>query len=551
MRGLMMETPLLVSSLIRHAALNHGDTEIVSRDAAGTIHRYTYADAYARACQLANALTSVGIGETDTVATMAWNDHRHFEAYYGISGIGAVCHTINPRLFHEQIRYIINHAADSYVLFDPAFIKMIELHAGDCKVVRGWIALCDRRSMPESSLENIICYEDFIGGRPTTYDWPTLDENSASGLCYTSGTTGDPKGVLYSNRSTVLHAMACALPDALGLSARDTIMPVASMFHVMAWGLPYSAALVGAKLVLPGPKLDPESLLRLIEEEGVTMSAAVPTIWLALSQYLKQTGKNLGTLKEILVGGAACPKSLIATFENDFGVNVVHAWGMTETSPLGTVSRLKSSHDGVSADGKLDVKSKQGHGFFGIEMKIVDGEGKELPWDGQAFGDLLVRGPWVSRAYHKLEERQSLIDGWFHTGDVATIDAEGYMHITDRPKDVIKSGGEWISSIALENLAVSHPAVREAAVIGIPHAKWTERPLLIVVANPEPPVTRDELLEYFDDKVAKWWKPDDVVFVDELPHTATGKLLQNKTARRVSAPPYLVGRCWVRTREHT
>jgi fatty-acyl-CoA synthase len=524
----MMETPLLVSSLIRHAALNHGDTEIVSRDAAGKIHRYTYADAYARACQLANALTSVGMGESDTVATMAWNDHRHFEAYYGISGIGAVCHTINPRLFHEQIRYIINHAADSYVLFDPAFIRMIELHAGECKVVKGWIALSDRSAMPESSLENLICYEDFIGGQPTTYDWPTLDENSASGLCYTSGTTGDPKGVLYSNRSTVLHAMACALPDAMGLSARDTIMPIASMFHVMAWGLPYSAALVGAKLVLPGPKLDPESLLTLIEEEGVTMSAAVPTIWLGLAQYLKQTGKNLSTLREIMVGGAACPRSLIATFERDFGVNVLHAWGMTETSPLGTVGRLKALHDRASAEGKLDLKSKQGHGFYGIEMKIVDGDGKELPWDGQAFGDLLVRGPWVSRAYHKLEDRQSLMDGWFHTGDVATIDAEGYMQITDRSKDVIKSGGEWISSIALENLAVSHPAVREAAVIGIPHAKWTERPLLIVVANPESRVTRDELLEYFDDKVAKWWKPDDVVFVDELPHTATGKLLKTK-----------------------
>ena len=528
MRGLMMETPLLVSSIIRHAALNHGDTEIVSRDSAGTTHRYTYADAYRRASQLANALTSAGVREGDTIATMAWNNSRHFEAYYGISGAGAVCHTINPRLFHEQIAYIINHAEDAYVLFDPGFIEMIERHASGCPLVKGWIAMCERSEMPESSLKNLLCYEDFIGGESEHYDWPVLDENSACGLCYTSGTTGDPKGVLYSHRSTVLHAMTSTMPDAMNLSARDTVMPVSSMFHVMAWGLPYSAVMVGAKLVFPGPKLDPESLCQLFNEEAVTITAGVPTIWLGVIAHLQRTGSSLTSLKRILIGGAACPKSLIAALEDDYGVQVIHAWGMTETSPLGTLNTMKASHAALTAAERHDIQSKLGRGVFGVEMKIADDTGAELPRDGVAFGDLLVRGPWICSAYHRAGHVETLRDGWLPTGDVATIDPDGYMQITDRSKDVIKSGGEWISSIALENLAVGHPAVREAAVIGIPHSKWSERPLLLVVVNQGASVTRDELLAFFDGKVAKWWKPDDVVFVDDLPHTATGKLLKTK-----------------------
>ena len=528
MRGLMMETPLLVSSIIRHAAVYHGDTEIVSQGADGVRHRYGYSDAFRRSCQLANALISLGVQANDAVATLAWNNYRHFEAYYGISGLGAICHTINPRLFREQIVYIINHAEDKYVLFDPSFIRMVEELASACTAVKGWVAMCDRVGMPESSLANLLCYEELIGAERDSFDWPLLDENSACGLCYTSGTTGNPKGVLYSHRSTVLHAMAAALPDAMDLSARDTVMPVSSMFHVMAWGLPYSAALVGAKLVLPGPKLDGASLHRLFEEESVTVSGGVPTIWLGLIAYMQQNSLGLNSLQRVLVGGAACPRSVIVTLEDEFGVEVVHAWGMTEMSPIGTINRTKSAHASLTSDERHDLQMKQGRGVFGVEMKIVDGDGVEVPRDGKAFGNLMVRGPWICRSYHKDDGEETLHDGWFSTGDVATIDPDGYMQITDRSKDVIKSGGEWISSIELENLAVGHPAIQEAAVIGIPHPKWTERPLLVVVTKPGATVTREELLEFYKGKVAKWWLPDDVVFVDELPHTATGKLLKTK-----------------------
>jgi fatty-acyl-CoA synthase len=526
MRGLMMETPLLVSSIIRHAAVNHGDTEIVSQSADGTRHRYTYSDAYRRSCRLANALTSLGVEAGDTVGTLAWNGYRHFEAYYGISGLGSVCHTINPRLFQEQIVYIINHAEDKYVLFDTGFIKLVEEMAGRCAAVEGWIAMCDPDGMPDSPLPNMFCYEELVGAERDDFDWPLLDENQACGLCYTSGTTGHPKGVLYSHRSTVLHAMTAALPDAMDLSARDTVMPVSSMFHVMAWGLPYTAALVGARVVLPGPKLDPASLYRLFEEERVTMSGGVPTIWLGLIAYMQQNSLQLSSLKRVVVGGAACPRSVIATLEDDFGVEVVHAWGMTEMSPIGTLNRMKATHAELSSDQRHDLQMKQGRGVFGVEMKIVDGDGSDVPRDGKAFGDLMVRGPWICRSYHKQTDEEVLRDGWFSTGDVATIDADGYMQITDRSKDVIKSGGEWISSIELENLAVGHPAVQEAAVIGVPHPKWTERPLLLVVMKPGATVSREDLLGFYDGKVARWWVPDDVVFVDELPHTATGKVLK-------------------------
>ena len=528
MRGLMMETPLLVSSIIRHAAVNHGDREIVSQGADGTRHRYTYSDAYRRSCKLANSLASLGVGAGDTIGTLAYNGYRHFEAYYGISGLGAVCHTINPRLFQEQIVYIINHAEDKYVLFDTCFIKLVEEMAGRCPAVEGWIALGDRNAMPDSPLPNMFCYEELMAAERDDCDWPLLDENQACGLCYTSGTTGNPKGVLYSHRSTVLHAMTAALPDAMDLSARDTVMPVSSMFHVMAWGLPYTAALVGAKMVLPGPKLDPATLYQLFEEERVTMSGGVPTIWLGLIAYMKQNSLKLTSLERIVVGGAACPRSVIATLEDDFGVEVVHAWGMTEMSPIGTLNRMKATHAALTPDERHDVQMKQGRGVFGVEMKIVDGDGAEVQRDGKAFGNLMVRGPWICRSYHKQDGDDTLQDGWFSTGDVATIDADGYMQITDRSKDVIKSGGEWISSIELENLAVGHPAVQEAAVIGVPHPKWTERPLLLAVMKPGAMVSREDLLGFYNGKVARWWVPDDVVFVDELPHTATGKVLKTE-----------------------
>jgi acyl-CoA synthetase (AMP-forming)/AMP-acid ligase II len=405
---------------------------------------------------------------------------------------------------------------------------MVEELAPRSTAVEGWVAMCNRDEMPDSSLANLLCYEELIGAEHDSFDWPSLDENAACGLCYTSGTTGSPKGVVYSHRSTVLHAMASALPDAMNLSARDTVMPVSSMFHVMAWGLPYSAALVGAKLVLPGPKLDGASLHRLFEQEAVTVSGGVPTIWLGLIAYMQQNSLTLSTLQRVLIGGAACPRSVIVTLQDEFGVEAIHAWGMTETSPIGTINRMKSRHAALTADQRHDLQMKQGRGVFGVEMKIVDGEGVEMPRDGTAFGNLMVRGPWICRSYHKHDDDETLHDGWFSTGDVATIDADGYMQITDRSKDLIKSGGEWISSIELENLAVAHPAVQEAAVIGVPHPKWTERPLLIVVQKPGATVTREELLGFYKGKVAKWWLPDDVVFVDELPHTATGKLLKTK-----------------------
>lgn len=528
MRGLMMETPLLVSSIIRHAAVNHGDTEIVSQGADGARFRYTYLDAYRRSCQLANALASLGVKAGDTVATLAWNSNRHFESYYAISGMGAICHTINPRLFHEQIVYIINHAEDTCVIFDECFLGMVEQLSTRCAGVKGWIVMTDHGGIPESALVSLLSYHDLIDASGDNYDWPLLDENTASALCYTSGTTGNPKGVLYSHRSSVLHAMASVFPDVMGLSARDTVMPVSSMFHVMGWGLPYSAAMVGARLVFPGPILDGPTLYRLFEEERVTLSGGVPTIWLAVIAYLQKNSLTLSTLERVLIGGAACPRSLIATLEDDYGVEVLHAWGMTETSPVGTVNKMKAAHTKLTPQDRHDLQTKQGRGVFGVEMKIVNDKGVELPRDGKAFGNLLVREPWICRAYHKREEEDTLNCGWLPTGDVATIDADGYMQITDRSKDMIKSGGEWISSIELENLAVSHPAVREAAVIGVPHPKWSERPLLVVVRKPDATVTREELLGYYVGKVAKWWLPDDVVFVDELPHTATGKILKTR-----------------------
>ncbi|MDT3735503.1 MAG: 3-(methylthio)propionyl-CoA ligase [Denitratisoma sp.] len=528
MHGLMQHMPLMISSLIRHADRNHGDTAIVSRETTGGLYRYTYRDAHRRSRQLARALLSLGVKPADRVATLAWNNHRHFELYYGVSGMGAILNTVNPRLFPEQIAYIINHADDGLVFFDLTFLPLIEGVAPHCKGVKSWVAMTDRAHMPESKLD-LLCYEELVNAHSDDYEWPEFDELTASSLCYTSGTTGNPKGALYSHRSTVLHAYGSALPDALNLSARDTVLPVVPLFHVNAWGLPYACALAGAKLVMPGPQLDGASLHELFETEKVTVSAGVPTIWLGLMQHLQGTGLKLSTVKRLVIGGSAAPPAMIRSFDEQFGVTVLHAWGMTEMSPLGTVNTYKAKHLGLSDAERDRVRLNQGRPIYGVDMKIVDDEGKELPRDGKAFGDLLVRGPWIVSGYFKGEGGNVLREGgWFPTGDVATLDPDGYMQITDRSKDVIKSGGEWISSIDLENLAVAHPAVAEAAVIGIAHPKWDERPLLIVVKKPGQEVTREQLLDFMRDKIAKWWMPDDVVFVDSLPHTATGKLLKTK-----------------------
>ena len=528
MLGQMMQMPLLISSLIVHADRHHGDTEIVSRTIEGGTHRYTYTDAHVRARKLANALAKLGVANGDRIGTLAWNGYRHFEAYFAVSGMGAVMHTSNPRLFPEQIIYIINHAEDKYVLFDINLASLVDGAAAHCKNVKGWIAMTDRAHMPPMKTANVLCYEDLMAEASDQFEWPEFDENTASSLCYTSGTTGNPKGVLYSHRSTVLHAYAAALPDALNLSACDVVLPVVPMFHVNAWGLPYACPAMGTKLVFPGAALDGKSLHELFETEKVTMTAGVPTVWLGLLTYMKQNNLKFSTVNRTVIGGSACPPAMIRSFQEDYGVFVLHAWGMTEMSPLGTGCTFKAKHLGMSQEARYAVQAKQGRVLYGVDMKIVDGDGKQLPRDGKAFGNLLVRGPWIVREYFKDEGSDPLLDGWFPTGDVATIDADGYMQITDRSKDVIKSGGEWISSIDLENTAIAHPGVAEAAVIGIRHPKWDERPLLIIVKKPNTELTRDEMLKFFEGKIAKWWMPDDVVFVEQLPHTATGKLLKTK-----------------------
>ena len=533
MRGLMMDMPLLVSSLIEHADLNHGDVEIVSRSLEGPIHRTTYSQAHRRAKRLAQALMRLGVREGERVATLAWNGYRHFELYYGVSGMGAVIHTLNPRLFPDQLQFIVNDAEDQYVFFDLNLATLVEKLAPACRGVKGWVAMTDRAHMPKASVPNLLCYEELLEREDGNYEWPLLDEWTAAGLCYTSGTTGNPKGVLYSNRSTILHAYAASLPDIFNCSARSVILPVVPMFHVNAWGVPYFATMNGAKLVFPGAALDGKSLYELFESEKVTQTAGVPTVWLALLAYVKQNGLRFNTLQTVIVGGSACPPAMIDTFRDDYGVECRHAWGMTEMSPLGSMCTLKTKHAALPREKQRELECKQGRAVYGVQMKIVDGEGKELPRDGKAFGDLLVRGPAILREYFKGEGGNPLrLDekgrGWFPTGDVATIDADGFMQITDRSKDVIKSGGEWISSIDLENIAVAHPAIAEAAVIGVPHPKWDERPLVVAVKKAGAEVTREQLLEFYKGKVAKWCMPDDVAFVEQLPHTATGKLLKTK-----------------------
>ena len=525
MLGLMQDRPLLISSLIEYAAQYHGRSEIVSRTVEGPIHRYDYAAAHARSRRLAKALLRRGITLGDRVATLAWNGHRHFESYFGVSGIGAVLHTINPRLFAEQIAYIANHAEDRLIFTDLTFVPLLEAIADQLGSVEAFVVMTDEAHMPETSLPNALCYESLLAAEDEDYAWPSFDERTASSLCYTSGTTGNPKGVLYSHRSTLIHTFAVCARDALGICANDTVLPVVPMFHANCWGTAYAAPMSGAKLVLPGALMDGEHIYELLDNERVTVSLGVPTVWLMLLNYLQQSGKKLPNMDRTIIGGSACPQSMIEAFEKDYGVTVVHAWGMTEMSPIGTTGNMKAAMADLPYEEQLTYKVKQGRGIYGVEMKIVDDDGAELPRDGVAFGNLMVRGPWITNGYFKGEGGQVLdAEGWFNTGDVATLDAEGFMQITDRAKDVIKSGGEWISSIDLENLAVGHPDVAEAAVIGVAHPKWDERPLLVIVRQEGASVEKDEILAFMDGKIAKWWMPDDVAFVDEIPHTATGKI---------------------------
>jgi acyl-CoA synthetase (AMP-forming)/AMP-acid ligase II len=527
--GQMMSQPLLISSIIQHADRYYGNNEIVSRRVEGDIHRYTYRDCHRRSRRMANALAGLGVKMGERVATLAWNGYRHLELYYAISGSGAVMHTINPRLHPEQIAYIVGHAEDQYLFFDMTFLPLVEAFAALCKTVKGFVMMGDRERMPkESRIPNLLCYEDLIDNGSDDYRWPLFDENSASSLCYTSGTTGNPKGALYSHRSTLLHSYASAMPDALNVSSRDAVLPVVPMFHVNAWGLPYSVPLTGAKMVFPGPALDGKSLYELFEQEQVTFSAGVPTVWLGLLTYVGQNNLKFSSFKRTVIGGSACPPAMMRTLRNRYGIEVVHAWGMTEMSPLGTACTLQSRHMSLPDERQQAILEKQGHAIYGVDMKIVDDAGQELPWDGKTYGNLLVKGPWVIDSYYKGEGGNVLLDGWFPTGDVATIDSDGYMQITDRSKDVIKSGGEWIGSIDLENIAMAHPAVQQAACIGVAHPKWDERPLLVVVRKPGVEVSKEELLKFYDGKIAKWWTPDDVAFVDTLPIGATGKVLKNR-----------------------
>jgi acyl-CoA synthetase (AMP-forming)/AMP-acid ligase II len=530
MLGLMQNQPLLISSLIDFAEHNHGDIEVVSRRVEGDIHRYTYRDVARRSRQVAQALDGLKLALSDRVATLAWNGYRHLELYFGVSGSGRVLHTLNPRLHPEQIAWIANHAEDQVLCFDMSFLPLIKAVHSKCSTVKHWVALCDADKLPtDTGIPGLQSYEAWIGAASGAYTWPEFDENTASSLCYTSGTTGNPKGVLYSHRSTVLHSYGGALPDALNCSAHDCILPVVPMFHVNAWGLPYIAAMVGAKMVFPGPGLDGKSLHELFETEGVTLSAGVPTIWQGLLGYMDANKLSFTTMRRTVIGGAACPLAMVAHFDQAYNVRVIQGWGMTEMSPLGTVSTFKSKHLGLPAAERHTVQASQGRGIYGVEMKIVAPDGSALPWDGVASGDLLVRGNWIVSSYFKGEGGNPLVQdaaghGWFPTGDVARIDADGYMHITDRSKDVIKSGGEWISSIDVENIAVSHPAVAMAACIGVKHPKWDERPIVVVVKKPGAEVTRDELLDFYVGKTAKFQIPDDVVFVDSIPLGATGKM---------------------------
>ena len=527
MHGLMMDQPLLISSLLEFGARYHAKSEIVSRSVEGPIHRYTLADAHKRSKQLAQALERLGVSQGDRIATIAWNGYRHFELYFGVSGMGAVCHTINPRLFHEQLIYVVNHAEDKYLFIDLTFVPLLEALAEHMPKVAGYVVMTDKEHMPETKLENALCYEELLAAEDGDYEWPAFDELTASSLCYTSGTTGNPKGVLYSHRSTVLHTFAACLAEGPGISSHSTYLAVVPMFHVNAWGIPYCCAMSGAKLVLPGPRYEGDMIFELLDDEKVTVTAGVPTIWMMLLAEMRKRERKPQALGQLLVGGSAFPTSMIQAYEEEFDIEVHHAWGMTEVSPIGTNGcLLKSKRDMPEAE-RWVVKSTQGRAIYGVEKKIVDDDDQALPEDGEAFGELMIRGPWTASAYFNDAEAtaQSFTeDGWFRTGDVCTLDENGIMQIVDRSKDVIKSAGEWISSIDLENAAMAHPAIQECAVVGMPHPKWDERPLLVVVAAEGETPTLEDINAFLADKVAKWWLPDDMVTLEELPHTATGKV---------------------------
>ena len=541
MNGQMMQQQLLISSLLVHAERHHGEQEIVSRRVEGDIHRCTYRELAVRSRRMAKAMLALGVKPGQRVGTLAWNGYRHMELYYAVSGTGAVLHTLNPRLHPDQVVYIADHAEDQVLCFDLTFLPLVEAVASRVATIKTFILMTDRAHMPaDTKIPNLLCYEDLLDAQNDRYEWPQFDENAASSLCYTSGTTGNPKGVLYSHRSTMLHTMIGGLPDTLNISARDTILPVVPMFHVNAWGLPYVACMVGAKMVFPGAALDGKSLYELFETERVTLSAGVPTVWQGLLGYVEANGLKFSTMRRTVIGGSACPPAMMHTFQDDYGVQVLHAWGMTEMSPLGTVCTFKPNHLTLDVSGQYAVQAKQGRAVFGVDMKIVDDAGAELPWDGQASGELLVRGPWIVSDYFKSEGGDPLVAdaagrGWFPTGDVSMIDSDGVMQITDRSKDVIKSGGEWIGSIDLENIAMAHPKVAMAACIAAFHPKWDERPLLVVVKKPGADLTREEMLAFYDGRIAKWWTPDDVVFTDAIPLGATGKMQKNKLREQFRA----------------
>ena len=536
MLGLMQQRPLLISNLVDYAARWHGEREIVSRDADGAVHRSTYGEVATRAKKVARALDALGLRVGDRVATLAWNGHRHLELYYGVTSSGRVLHTVNPRLFPDQLTYIMRHAEDAYVFFDPVFAPLVEEFAPRLPLVRGWVSMSDRAHAPAVKVNELLVYEDLIAGASPDFEWPALDENAASTLCYTSGTTGNPKGVLYSHRSTVLHAFAACAVDGCALSGRDSMLVVVPLFHANAWSFPFSGAMCGMKLVLPGPRLDPESLFSLMAEEGCTKAGGVPTVWLNFLTWIEANRNRLDLsrlqLKTVLCGGSAPPRAIIEKFHDLLGVFLLHAWGMTETSPIATTGAPLAKH-ALSGPDLVDMQVKQGRQVFGIELELFGRDGKPLPHDGASVGELKVRGNWVVSGYFKGEGGNVLdADGWFGTGDVATIDEDGYVQLTDRLKDVIKSGGEWISSIEIENLAMSHPDVFEAAVIAVAHPKWQERPLLIVHPREGRAPTRESMLAFLAEKLPKWQVPDDVVFVESLPHTATGKLLKTELRQR-------------------
>ena len=539
MLGRMQISALLVNDILDHANIYHSDVKIVSRLVGGKIHRETYSEAHLRARKMSQALQSLGLDKGDVVATLAWNNHRHFESWYAITGIGGVYHTLNPRLFADQLIYIINHAEDKYIFVDLTFVPILEGLQDKLITVKGFIIYCDEDEMPQTTLDNVHCYETLINAHDGDFSWVKLDENDACGICYTSGTTGNPKGVIYSHRSNVLHSLVAVSQDVMGLSSKSVVMPVVPMFHANAWGLVFTCPMVGATMVNPGPQMDGASIFELLDAEQVSFTAAVPTVWLMLLQHLEEQNLKLPYLDTVVIGGSAAPRMMIEKFEKDYEVDVNHAWGMTELSPLGTMGVLKGNMHDFSFDERVDIKLKQGRPPYLVQMKITDDDGNELPRDGKTFGNLKVKGPFIIETYMKDDGGEILDEeGYFDTGDVATLDADGFMQITDRSKDVVKSGGEWISSIELENIAVGHPDIVEAAVIGVAHPKWDERPILIVIKKEDADLSREDVLGFMEGKIAKWWMPDDVVFVEEIPHTATGKI--QKLALRKQFEDYVL-----------